>query len=576
MSSSYDPEEYYTLFYSLSKLRDEANSRISDIRAKADRKVATVEAHVHQEQIRLGRKVNSASRTCQLPVDILTSIFEHVSRSCMPDPLEYWTSPRREYATGDVGWYKCILHCCSYWRKLALNTPNLWTTIVLTGTNSSLQRTEFHLRQSQRRNLDIRISHSPYARAPVEELESVLKHLDRFRAFYLLKIDPRMYGHAAWFDTLLQNPHPALLYLAIPNPPLRSSHMFAEIADQALRTSSFLKSLVLYSLPSSSPNQSNNITHFHISDCTSSYSIHDAINFIAQLRKLEEVWIELPYHFQESSYPPLASPSKPCQLKYLERVRLRGLLLPCETLLSCFLPSSLSSGRNPLVVEIDAYNHVGGSYPALYAAIKEFISPAKITSKLETNIQLALSQTSLATLHSTNKELALSVSCPLEDAAVAAILPLISSQNVQTFTIRGVLKLPGVIPSANELRLSGSQEDLLPAFILPSFLEAMPSISTLQFQHMIPHSNYVYVLENLSSMELWSSQLQEVHLSEFAVFRGQIPRLARLFAKDVHPSSSSPRIYFHSMRFQAKKMNSVKRLFPTGEVAIAPQLSFSI
>ncbi|KAH8806894.1 hypothetical protein DL96DRAFT_601461 [Flagelloscypha sp. PMI_526] len=158
--SSYDAEEYYALLHStettLSKLRDEADEKINDvqddaedrimnIQAKADRKIAAIEAHVRREEVRLGRKLNVASRTCQLPAEILAAIFEHVSRFSLPDPMEYWSNTRKEQIAGDIYWYKCVHHCCSYWSKLALATPNLWTTIVLVGTNGSLKRTNFHL-----------------------------------------------------------------------------------------------------------------------------------------------------------------------------------------------------------------------------------------------------------------------------------------------------------------------------------------------------------------------------------------------------------------------------------------------
>ncbi|EPQ55826.1 hypothetical protein GLOTRDRAFT_138595 [Gloeophyllum trabeum ATCC 11539] len=108
----------------------------SDDPALLDREIESLSARLHT----LKTHRNAIIPIAILPWEILANIFFfHVHRA---DPLHRWTK--------DAGWIN-IAHVCRFWRKVVLDTRNLWTTISC----SAKESTAFMLERSMSLSLTL-------------------------------------------------------------------------------------------------------------------------------------------------------------------------------------------------------------------------------------------------------------------------------------------------------------------------------------------------------------------------------------------------------------------------------------
>ncbi|OJT10898.1 hypothetical protein TRAPUB_12582 [Trametes pubescens] len=125
--------------------------------------------------VELKSRINGMAFTARLPPEILSDIFTLVA-------VDYYQA-RRWHHFGSTHAYKWITltHVCRAWREIALNTPRLWSHIVLTQPNVAKQV----LARSKKAPLwlSASLTHTDDQRA--ETLEVLMKESSRLKELHL-------------------------------------------------------------------------------------------------------------------------------------------------------------------------------------------------------------------------------------------------------------------------------------------------------------------------------------------------------------------------------------------------------
>lgn len=129
--------------------------------------IASRIASLRQEIVVLGKYHNANyATTVKLPSEVLVQIFACLARALTHSKLEYpeSTEPPRAHYT----WIKEVTHVCSTWRYIALDTPLLWTS-VLVGPN---EWTEQVLQRAQRVPFDLKFPMLEFLPKPPAQKET--------------------------------------------------------------------------------------------------------------------------------------------------------------------------------------------------------------------------------------------------------------------------------------------------------------------------------------------------------------------------------------------------------------------
>ncbi|KAG6331362.1 hypothetical protein ID866_7729 [Astraeus odoratus] len=167
-----------------------ADTTISGLREaldSLDTQMASLLSQRQELESRLEQAVRSQSPIFRLPEELLSLIFvTGVCNSGDEDPLLV----------------SSLLLVCRYWRDVAVNTPELWSTICV-GPHDSLEKTRRRLVRSKSVPLDVAINFSPRVDNPSAVTENIVRAMDllqpalwRTRSFRL-SVPNRPQAHAA-------------------------------------------------------------------------------------------------------------------------------------------------------------------------------------------------------------------------------------------------------------------------------------------------------------------------------------------------------------------------------------------
>ncbi|KAG6830074.1 hypothetical protein H0H92_002364 [Tricholoma furcatifolium] len=144
-----------------------------------------IQKQIHQSDQTISRyykrRFNALSITCQIPAEILATIFSEVVDSTSENDGPY------------AEWISEVSHVCSHWREVALSTPRLWSTLHLDCPTQSLEM----LRRSKDTPLSV-VLYGQMFQDAYNVLHQVLaSHLHRIKN---LTLGSEMYIHIAKYQ----------------------------------------------------------------------------------------------------------------------------------------------------------------------------------------------------------------------------------------------------------------------------------------------------------------------------------------------------------------------------------------
>jgi hypothetical protein len=158
--------------------------RISDEQFHSIPGVAALDlqAHVHKNALAsLYKQQNTFVYIHQLPSDLISDIL----LQCKPAFPQHKLAPAFRHRAR-VDYAKCInqlANVCSHWRKVALATPALWTSIFLIGTRAEWAM--LSLSRTKALPLLVDITVEDISLIPKKDIEIIFSHLGRIQELFL-------------------------------------------------------------------------------------------------------------------------------------------------------------------------------------------------------------------------------------------------------------------------------------------------------------------------------------------------------------------------------------------------------